>query len=263
MPIRRYAEVMAAPESNTIDIMHHLQDPVVFSIPPVLGVDLSITKNVIALWVSAAICLAILLLMRLDRRYIPGRFRNTFEALLLFVRDQIARPTMGPHGDKYIPYLWTTFIFILFTNYLGFIPFFSTATADLSVTVALALISFAVVHIAGIRQKGLKKYLKDFVPPVPAALFPLMLIVEIISHTTRTVALAIRLFANMVAGHIVVLCILSFILIFQAIWIPVAGISVPAAGLFLVLEFLFKFIQAGVFTLLTAAFIGMAIAEEH
>lgn len=244
-------------------ILHHFEDIVWVEIPPVLGIDFSITKLTVMVWLAAAACIAVFYAAAQDRRPVPGKFRSFIEAILLYIRDEVARPCMGHAGDRYIPYLWTTFFFILFCNYMGFIPGSMTATANLSVTAGLALISFTIVHLAGIRHHGIVGYLKHFCPPVPKPLMPLMILVEVVSHTTRTVALAVRLFANLMAGHLVILVLLSFILIFKNVGLAVAPFSLIGATLFCCLEVLFGLIQAYVFTLLTAVFIGMALAEEH
>lgn len=255
-----------AAEGDQLDAIHHIMDKPIEGLPSIelFGIDMSITRDVVVMWLAAVLVFLLFFLASRDRGYVPGKFRSFFESLLLYLRDEVARPFMGHHGDKYIPYLWTTFFFILMCNYLGLVPLgemSAAVTGNLSVTVGLTVISFLTVHYAGVRQKGVAGYLKDFVPPVPLALFPLMLIVEVVSHTTRTVALAVRLFANMMAGHVIILTLLGFIFLFRNYGVAVA--SVIGTTAFMVLEVLFGLIQAYVFTLLTAVFIGMALAEEH
>src|SRR3954447_20045492 len=148
-----------------------------------------------------------------------GWFTNMFEAMILFIRDEVARPAIGGHGaDKFLPYLWTVFFFVLFNNLLGMIPGGASATGNINVTAALALLTLGTVIMAGVRELGFVGYWVGIVPhlDVPALLKPflwgLMFFIEVAGLLIRHVVLAVRLFANMFAGHVVLAVILGFIL---------------------------------------------------
>ena len=183
------------------------------------------------------------------------------ESFLVFLRDQIAVPQMGDKGIYFVPFLATLFLFILSCNLLGLVPFCATATSNLAVTGTLALISFCTIHLSGIKYQGPIHYVHSLVPPVPKLLYPLLLAIEIAGHLAKPFSLAVRLFANMLAGHIVLLVFLGMIFLFKNLM--VAGVSVSVAAALSCLEILICFLQAYVFTFLTAVFIGMALKSEH
>jgi F-type H+-transporting ATPase subunit a len=167
---------------------------------------------------------------------------------------------MGEAGLRYLPFLWTVFFFILMCNLIGLVPGGATATANISVTAALAILSFAMTQFAGVRQNGFH-YFTSLVPPVPWWLWPLMLVVELIGLVAKPFALAIRLWANMNAGHIVLLVILGLIFLFKN-W-AVVGISIFGSIALMMLELFVALLQAYVFTFLTAVFMGIALHPEH
>ncbi len=242
-----------------IDIMHHLLDNPVF-----LGLDLShwgITKHVWMMWFASALLVTVMTFAARQRGPIPRGLRGVVEPVLLFIRDDIARPNLHDAADRYLPYLWSVFFFILFCNLLGLVPGAATATGNLSVTAALAAISFFMIHFAGVRQNGLFGYLRAIVPPVPWWLWPLLLVVEIIGILAKPFALAVRLWANMSAGHIVILVLLGFIFLFKNLM--VVGISIAGTTALYMLEIFVGVLQAYVFTFLTAVFMGMAAHPEH
>lgn len=200
-----------------------------------------------------------------------GRLANMFEAMLLFIRDDVARPSIGGHSaDRFLPYLWTVFFFVLFNNLLGMFPGGASATGNVSVTVVLALMTLAVVVSAGMREMGAVGFWIGIVPhmDVPKAMKPflwgLMFVIEIAGLLIRHVVLAIRLFANMFAGHVVLSVILGFILMAQmakAVW-PfwvVMPPSIVGVVLLSLLELFVAFLQAYIFTFLSALFIGSAV----
>jgi F-type H+-transporting ATPase subunit a len=214
-----------------------------------------------------------------------SRFAAFVEMILLFVRDNIAKPGIGEHDyKKFLPFLWTLFLFILIANLLGMIPFFGTPTASLMVTGGLAIISFLVIHINGmIANHGPFGYLKTFKPhidkdtglmkiigpPIEIMIFFL----ELLGALIRGVVLAIRLFANMLAGHTALFVVLSFIKLIgvaaetdplcNVLYWPVTGMSVALVTALSVLELFVACLQAFVFTFLTATFIGLAMHPEH
>jgi F-type H+-transporting ATPase subunit a len=240
-------------DPDQIDIIHHLANAP-------LGLPLGITKHVLMMWIAAFLLIVVLSIAARQKGVVPRGLRNFLEPLLFFIRDQVMMPNMGEAGRPYLPFLWTLFLFILLCNLLGLVPGGATATANISVTAALAVVSFAVTHFAGLRRNKLH-YVKSLVPPVPLWLWPLMLVVELIGLVARPFALAVRLWANMNAGHIVLLVIMGFIFVFKN-W-AVVGISVAGAVAISMLELFVALVQAYVFTFLTAVFMGLALHPEH
>jgi F-type H+-transporting ATPase subunit a len=231
-----------------------------------LPLDLSLTKTVVAM-ISAAI-IGLLLFLSLARSYKktgishPKGMQSFLEPVILFIRDDIAIPNLGHKFEKYMPYLLTVFFFILINNLMGLIPtpppFGAIVTGNIAITFILAICTFIVIQFS-----GNKMYWKHVfaTPGVPFWLLPIMIPVEIIGLFTKPFALMIRLFANMVAGHFVSLSLISLIFIFGSL------VLAPVSVLFVIfmdcLEVLVAFLQAYIFTLLSALFIGMAIQEEH
>jgi F-type H+-transporting ATPase subunit a len=201
--------------------------------------------------------------------YSRGWFMNMFEAMLLFIRDDVARPAIGGHGaDRYLPYLWTVFFFVLFNNLLGMFPGGASATGNVNVTAVLALMTLAVVLGAGMREMGVVGYWLGIVPhmDVPAWLKPplwgLMFVIEVAGLLIRHVVLAVRLFANMFAGHVVLAVILGFILMTKFLapsFFLVTPASLIGVVLLSLLELFVAFLQAYIFTFLSALFIGSAV----
>ena len=187
---------------------------------------------------------------------------NLFEAIVVFIRDEVVLPAMGESGRPFLPYLLTVFFFILFCNLLGLIPYSATATGNISVTAALALCTFAVVQVTGIANNGLFGYFRSLIPPgIPLALMPIMIPIEIMGLIAKPFALCIRLFANMIAGHVAILVFLGLIIMLQSY--AIVPFSVALAAAIFLLEIFIAFIQAFIFTLLSALFISMAAHPEH
>src|SRR5476651_2359758 len=225
--------------------------------------DFSITRNVASMWMGMLIL--ILVFGSISSTYkkregkAPKGLQSFLEPVILFIRDDVARPNIGVKYERFMPLLLTIFFFILINNLFGIIPFFPggyNLTGNIAVTLTLAVIIFVVVNV-----NGNKYYWKHiFLPDVPFWILPIMWIVEIIGIFSKPGALMIRLFANMAAGHIVVLSLISLIFIFNTLWI--APVSVAFAVFIDVIEVLVVFLQAYVFTMLSSLFIGMAV-EEH
>src|SRR5215471_2858319 len=242
-------------------ILHHVLDTKILSIN-ILGIDLSITKHVLMMWIAAALVVFVFRYAFREQRTIPSGVANFLEAILVFLRDEVVLPTMGEEGRRYLPYLFTVFFFILFCNLLGLIPFAATATGNVNVTAALAIMSLIMIQLGGIREHGLQHHLQNLIPHgIPVWLLPIMIPVEIMGQLTKPFALCIRLFANMTAGHIVILAFLSMIFILQSLL--VSPISVFFALFISLLELFVAFLQAYIFTMLTALFIGMSIHPQH
>ncbi|EDM37360.1 ATP synthase, subunit A (H(+)-transporting two-sector ATPase) [Pedobacter sp. BAL39] len=226
--------------------------------------DFSITKNVAAMFVAIAVILIVFVSVAAAYRKRVGKapkgLQSFVEPIIIFVRDDIARPNIGHKYAKFMPYLLTVFFFIWINNILGLIPIFpggANVTGNIALTFVLSLFTMIVVNI-----NGNKHYWKHiFLPNVPFWLWPLMVVVEVIGIISKPFALMIRLFANITAGHIIVLSLISLIFIFKTL--AIAPVSIAFVLFMDVLELLVAFLQAFIFTLLTALFIGMAVEEHH
>jgi F-type H+-transporting ATPase subunit a len=277
-------------------------DHPLIKLPTILGIDFSVTKHVLMLWLVAAIVFAVITFA--VRRYlkqdrlIPAGFMNGLEYVVEFVRDTIVQPNVGRKWVlTWTPLILTFFIFILAANAIGLIPIFevlgvldhwvlhtdehsfvkqvmhggTTTTANFNVTAALATVTFGAIIVAGSMAHGFVKHWKNMVPHgLPAFVYVILIPIEIMGMFVRPFALTMRLAANMTGGHIAILAILSFVFLFTELFgraifgIGVGlAVSVPLAVGISTLEILVVLIQAYVFTLLTAVFIGMAIHVHH
>jgi F-type H+-transporting ATPase subunit a len=274
-------------------ISHHLTDAPLWALS-IGGIDMSITKRLVAMW---TVCLLIMLIfIPLARKMSkspyqrPSRWQGFFESLIQFVRKDVSESSMGKSSSIYDPFLLTLFFFILFSNILGLFPPLGelfqfagesmgllsagshdnslylplpiklwpgiTATGDISVTAALALYSFLAIVAAGFLHQGVA-YFKNIVPSgIPAPLWIIMWPIEFIGQFTKPFALAIRLLANMTAGHLIILAIMGFI--FQLATYGVVPISIIGSTAIYMLEIFVAFLQAYIFTFLTALFIASA-----
>jgi len=254
-------------------IMHHILDAHEIEIPfttkaihlpqfELLGLDVSITKHVVMMWlVSTILVIGFWLAARRAGDPVPRGLRNALEVLIVFIRDEVARRAIPEHADRFVGYLLTTFFFILTCNLVGLIPGMATATGNISVTAGLALIAFAVIQIGGVREYGLAGHVKNLLPHgLPTWLVPLIFLIELLSQFIRPFALCIRLFANMMAGHVVILAFISLIFILGIFASPVAVFFALFTHF---LELLVSFLQAYIFTMLTAQFIGLSVHPSH
>lgn len=225
--------------------------------------DISITKNVVSLFISIIVLLVVFIgvagAYKKREGKAPKGLQSVLEPIILFIRDDIARPQLGYRYVAFMPYLLTVFFFVWLNNLMGLIPFFpggANLTGNIAVTMMLAACTFVLTTI-----NGNKNYWGHvFKPHVPWWLYPMMVPLEIIGLFTKPVALMIRLFANITAGHIIILSVISLIFILKSVF--VAGIAVPFVIFISVIELVVGFIQAFIFTILSALFIGMAV-EEH
>jgi F-type H+-transporting ATPase subunit a len=271
-------------------------------LPTVLGIDFSVTKHVFMLWLVAAIVFGVVTwtvrrYLKQDR-LLPSGFMNGLEAVVEFVRDDIVQPNVGHKWvSTWTPLILTFFVFILCANAIGLIPIFdalglldhwvlhtsadsfikrllhggTTATANFNVTAALATVTFGAIILAGSMAHGFIKHWKNIVPHgLNPVIYVILIPIELIGMLVRPFALTMRLAANMTGGHIAILAILSFVFLFTEMFkTAVAGIavgiavSVPLAVGISALEIIVVLVQAYVFTLLSAVFIGMAIHVHH
>jgi F-type H+-transporting ATPase subunit a len=231
-----------------------------------LPLDFSITKNVFMMMLSVIILLSIFL--SLARSYKrtgisePRGIQGFLEPVIVFIEEDVAIPNIGEEKyHRYMPYLLTIFFFILLNNLMGLIPFFpfgANVTGNIAVTMVLAIFTFLITQFSG--NRGYWQHIFN-TPGVPVWLAPIMIPVEIIGMFTKPFALMIRLFANITAGHIIVLSLISMIFIFKSLFM-----SVPSLVMVLFMdciEILVAFLQAYIFTLLSALFIGLAMPEHH
>jgi F-type H+-transporting ATPase subunit a len=260
------------------ELLHHLQDSRELELPflhiplpqfpPVhlfgVTIDFSITKHVVFLWVAALLLILFLFAAARSnrRRRVPHGWGNLIEVFIVFIRDEVAIPNMGRGGIKYLPYLLTTFFFILIMNLLGLIPYGASATGNVSVTAGLAIIAFVMIQWSAIRAQGLGHYLKHLTGGVHWLLWPIMIPIEILGLFTKPFALCIRLFANMTGGHMVIVSLIGLIFLFQSYVVAVAPIGFAVGIMFL--ELFVAFLQAYIFTMLTSLFMGLGmVSAEH
>ena len=283
-------------------IIHHVansSEPLI-QLPKILGIDFSVTKHVLMLWLVAAMLFVVITWV--VRRYlkqdrlIPSGLMNGLEAVVEFVRDEIVQPSVGKKWvAMWAPLMLTLFFFILVANAIGLVPVFdvlglldhfvlhtsehsflkrllhggTTATSNFNVTAALATITFGSIIVAGSKAHGFLKHWLNLVPHGLAwPIYVLLIPIEVMGMFVRPFALTMRLAANMTGGHIAILAILSFVFLFTEMAGAAAGIGVGVLSLPLsvgisALEIIVVLVQAYVFTLLTAVFIGMAIHVHH
>lgn len=226
--------------------------------------DLSITKNVAMLLINAVLLLAIFLSVakgyKRNQGKAPSGIQSFFEPVIVFVRDEVVKPNIGHHYERFLPYMLTLFFFILFGNLLGLLPGAGNLTGNIAVTLTLALLTFIITNV-----KGNKAYWAHifWTPGVPLPLRLVILPVEILGIFTKPISLTIRLFVAITAGHIVLLALISLTFIFGSVWVGV-GSSVIVLFISLI-ELLVAGIQAYVFTLFSSLYIGMAMAghDDH
>ena len=273
-------------------IMHHLEDSSGWELPfvgelhfpewaPVhlggIELDFSPSKHVALVVIAGLLCFGLF-------RFIAGRVRrtpedrapsgaaNAAEAMVVYFRDEIVRRNIGHGADAYTPFILTLFFFILFMNLLGLVPWGGSATGNVSVTAALAVVTFIVVEISGFRALGAAGYAKTifYVPPGMGSVGSFLMLfimtpVEFLGKLTKPFALAIRLFANMTAGHTLILALLGLIFVFGDLTLgryPITAASLAMASAIMVLELFVAFLQAYIFAMLSSVFIGL-IRHAH
>jgi F-type H+-transporting ATPase subunit a len=240
-------------------ILEHLSQKVIIPINWG-GVDLSISNGVITLWLSVLLVFGFYFLVSRKLQLVPGKAQGIAEVLVLFIKNDIA-DQITHDREKWVPFIIAIFSFILANNLLGLIPGISSATSNINTTAALALIVFFVVQITGIAKHGMAGYFKSLVPEgIPAFILPFIIPIEIVSNLAKPFSLAVRLFANMFAGHAVMLVLISLIFMFKSYFI----LPLPVLGdvIMLMFEIFVAFIQAFIFTFLTTLYIATAL-EGH
>jgi F-type H+-transporting ATPase subunit a len=266
----------AGEEESMFDIvMHHLTDHTLltgfigqinekFLSTKLFGIfDMRITRWVIMMWIAAALCLLVFLpisrKIKNAKNGSSSRWVNFWEVLISFIHDEVVEPNFDHHYvKKAMPYFLSVFFFILFCNLLGLIPGMSTATGNLAVTGGMAVLTLLGMLGVGMAKQGVFRYWAGLVPHgVPAFVLPLMFPIEIIGLFIKPFALTVRLFANMTAGHVVIIIFIYLVMMFQSYWVGIG--SVAGSLMIYLLELLVAFIQAYIFATLSAMFIGSSM----
>ncbi|MDO4551211.1 MAG: F0F1 ATP synthase subunit A [Planctomycetia bacterium] len=246
---------------------HFFTEDQVLHLPEIFGIQ--ITKFMVLEIIAAVVMLAFFIPLAKKIKSgepIKGRFWNFLEVFLLFFRDNVVRPSIGHGADKYLPIIWTTFFFILFCNLFGLIPFGGSPTANPAVTAVLALVAFCATVIAGSMKFGLVNFWTNQVPDVEVpfglgvVLKPMLFVIEVMGLFIKHIVLAIRLFANVFAGHLVMAVFMAFVGAvagYILIWLAVAPASMALYIAIFFLEIFVSFLQAYIFSFLMALFIGM------
>ncbi len=227
------------------------------------GIDISITKAVAFLWIGALVTFLIMFIGSRLLKDRPGAYQVIVEELYGFGRNSLAGQ-MGEEGRKFFPYTLTLFIFLLVLNLIGLIPNSYPVTASITFTLGLALLTFIITQVVGVRRNGVGGYVKAFVPPglpLKIVFVPFMFLIEWISELSKPLTLAMRLYANILAGHLLIFIFLSFILYFGTY---MAVISVPMALVLYAFEIFVAVLQAYIFAILTQVYIEIALyRQEH
>ncbi len=222
-------------------------------------IDISFTNSALFMVIAVMLITALMTFGMRGRAMVPGRLQSVAELSYEFIANML-RENVGSEGRQYFPFVFSLFMFILFGNLLGMIPYSFTTTSHIIVTFALALVVFLIVTIVGFVRHGLH-FLSFFVPPgVPKVLYPILVPIEVLSYFIRPVSLSVRLFANMLAGHTMLKVFAGFVVSLGILagWLPLAFV-VALTGL----EFLIAFLQAYVFTILTCLYLNDAVNLSH
>ena len=230
----------------------------------IFGIDLGISQHVLMMFIAAGLLIVLFAMGGRRRRNAPtSKLGHALEALVIYMRDEVVEPNLGKkESPKWLPFFLTMFFFFLALNIISLIPGFSAATGNVNFTATMALMIFIVYNVAGMVHNGPIHYMANIVPKgVPLFVLPIIGLIEFMGLFTKAVALCIRLFANMTAGHILILSLTGLIIVFKTAWVAIG--FVPMTLFIYLIEVLVAFLQAYIFTLLSALFVGMAIHQEH
>ena len=251
--------------------LEHISSKEIFAVGP-----FAFTNHMFMVSMATIMLLIVLPIAIRSKKLVRSGFGNAVEAMCVYIREEVARPFLKDQTDKYIPFIWSMFFFILTMNLLGMIPFdrilwaftswehnnlAGTATANVWVTGGLAFMSFLLFHCAGIYENGFVNYVRHFAPKVPLPILPFIFFMEVVSSFVRVFSLAIRLFANMLAGHVLLGTLLAFIIIYKNSMVATASITFVV--LMSLMEIFVAFLQAYIFTFLTTIFIGFSVHQDH
>jgi F-type H+-transporting ATPase subunit a len=243
----------------------------IITLPSIGPVDLSVNKAVIYLWLATIIIVIVAVVIARSLKLTPGRFQYAIEALYELARDGIVGSVMKSGKATWFPYVGAVFFFVLVNNLIGLLPLplgehhqpsFYAATANLFVTVTLALFTFVFTHYAGIRKNGAVRYFKNWAPPsAPPVLKQVIFVIHAVSEVFRLISLSVRLFANMLAGHAILGVFFAMALIFQSY---LAALILQGGSVLIYLfEIFVAVIQAFIFAILSAVYIGGALDQDH
>jgi F-type H+-transporting ATPase subunit a len=242
----------------------------IIDLPSLAGVDLSVNKAVIYLWITTAVLVVLAVVVSRTIKKHPSRFQYTIEALYELARDEIVGGVMKSGKATWFPYIGAVFFFVLASNLIGLLPLplgengqpsYYAATANLYVTLTLALFTFVFTHYAGIRKNGFRYFVNWAPPSAPPVLKQLIWVIHLVSEVFRLVSLSVRLFANMLAGHAILGVFFAMALIFQNY---LAALLLQGGSVLIYLfEIFVAFIQAFIFAILSAVYIGGALDQEH
>lgn len=245
----------------------HGESTVLLKIPPIGPVDLSITSDILILWIAAAVTFGLLFLACRRRALVPkGAFQGFFEALIETINTEVIKPCMGADGTHWSGLILALFFFVLFSNLLGLVPTFESPTSNWNVTAALAAIVFCTTIYISIRTHGFGGFLKKFSPSgVHPAILPLLVPIEVISWIAKPCSLAIRLFANMMAGHALILAFIGLAATCTAAWRTCSLAPLPFVGAIVMsaFEIFVCFVQAFIFAMLSGLYIREALDSAH
>lgn len=262
-----YASVESMEQDGKLTFDHHTHKIIKTTTHQAPTLDASITSLVVFEWLALILVVFVFLFSakkyKKNHKKAPRGLQNMIEAGVIFVRDEVIGDNI-PNKEvskKYLPYFTILFFFILFMNLFGLVPAGHTATGSLAVTGALSLVSLIVINGLQIKDVGLGHYLKHLTGGAPIWLAPIMIPIEILSIFTKPFALTVRLFANMTAGHVVLLSLVGLIFYFRSL--VVAPVSVGFSIFMYFIEMLVAFLQAYIFVILTAVFTGLGMEHEH
>jgi len=244
---------------------------VLLKLPTIGPFDMSVTKTVVYLWISVAVIFVFAMIVARSLKVHPGRFQYAMETLYELARDGVVGSVMKSGKKQWFPYIGGVFVFVLTCNLIGLIPLpfgeghqpaYYAATANLNVTLMLALFTFVFTHYAGIRKNGALRYVKAWAPSgAPPVLKQVIWGIHVVSEFFRLISLSVRLFANMVAGHAILAVFFAMALIFQSYLV---GLALQGASVLIYMFELFvAFIQAFIFAILSAVYIGGALDQDH
>lgn len=244
-------------------VLHHLTDSHEWHIPflPTIHLPEFLSLHALMILIGASILIILFCFVYNRSARVPTGMTNALESIIIFIRDQIAVKHLGhEEGMRFAPLFCTFFFFILILNLMGLIPVFATATANINVTAALALVILSIMIFGSIAKLGLTGFIKTFIPSgVPAPVLILLIPIEVAGLFIKSFALMIRLFANMLAGHIVILSLLGIIILLGLGALPALFLAISIY----ILEVFVAFLQAYIFTMLSAMFIGQMLHPQH
>ena len=260
-----------------LDVIHHVTDGNTLELEPfgeihlptikIGDFDISITRHVVMMWIASLVLLVLFVSIgntykKMKPTEAPKGIANLIEVIVDFVRIDIVKANIGHGYERFLPYLLTVFFFILTCNLLGLIPYAATATSNISVTFTLAVFTFIIIQFTMFKEHGVGGWLAHLTGGTPWFLWIIMIPVEFLSMFIKPFALMVRLFANMTAGHVVIVTLIGLIFVFKSWFVAPAAVAVTLA--MYGLELFVAFMQAYIFTMLSSLFIGMAAAhEEH